>query len=128
MLKQEPYYKGTTATQNDATTIQNNTATNMSEDEQRPVATFEEAFRDDVQPRPGLEATLMTPHPELQVEAERVRRARQEEEQADSRMGLHMRVVEMVMWLFGFWMKQSQRQGATILFKILVNSTISKAL
>jgi hypothetical protein len=55
----------------------------MSEDQQRPAAvTFEEAFRD-VQPRPDLiEATLMARYPELQVEAERVRRARQEEEQA----------------------------------------------
>jgi hypothetical protein len=64
------------------------TTTNMSEYEQRPAAaTFEEAFRD-VQPRPGLEATLMTRYPELQVEAERVRRARQEEEQADFSRGI----------------------------------------
>jgi hypothetical protein len=60
----------------------------MSKDKQRPVATtFEEAFRD-VQPRPNLEATLMARYPELQVEAERVRRARQEEEQADFFRGI----------------------------------------
>jgi hypothetical protein len=60
----------------------------MSEDEQRPAAaTFEKAFRD-VQPRPDLEATLMAQYPELQVEAERVRRARQEEEQADFCRGI----------------------------------------
>jgi hypothetical protein len=53
----------------------------MSEDEQRPAAaTFEEAFRD-VQPHPDLEATLMARYPELQVEADQVRRARQDEEQ-----------------------------------------------
>jgi hypothetical protein len=44
----------------------------MLEDEERP-ATFEEAFRD-VEPRPDLEATLMARHPELQVEAERLRK------------------------------------------------------
>jgi hypothetical protein len=66
----------------------NDTTTNMSEDEQRPAAiTFEEALRD-VQPRPDLEATLMARHPELQVEAERVRPARQEEEQADFSHGI----------------------------------------
>jgi hypothetical protein len=53
----------------------------MSKDEQRPAAaTFEEAFQD-VQPPPGLGATLMARYPELQVEADRVRRARQDEEQ-----------------------------------------------
>jgi hypothetical protein len=46
----------------------------MSKDKQRPAATFEEAFRN-VQPHPDLEATLMARHLELQVEAERVRRA-----------------------------------------------------
>jgi hypothetical protein len=154
----------------------------MSVDEQRPAATFEEALRD-VQPRPALEATLMARHPELQVEAERVRQARQEEEQADfSRGKTHARsgngdvtilVLDVAMatlrsahfihnsskldyfyslvatspannienpasslWflpveysnrlqealsLFWFWMKQSQRQRAAILFKILVN-------
>ncbi len=62
--------------------------TNMSKDKQRPVAaTFGEAFRD-VQPPPDLEATLMARHPELQVKAERVRRARQEEEQADFSRGI----------------------------------------
>jgi hypothetical protein len=79
ILRQEPYYKDTTTIHNDTTMIQNNTTTNMSVDEQRPVTTFEEAFRD-VQPCPDLEATLMARHPELQLEAERVRRARQEEE------------------------------------------------
>ena len=59
----------------------------MSVDKQRPAATFEEAFRG-VQSRPDLEATLMARHPELQVEAERVRRARQEEEQADFSCGI----------------------------------------
>jgi hypothetical protein len=59
----------------------------MSEDEQRPAATFEEAFRD-VQPRPDLEATLMARHPELQVKAEQVKRARQEEEQPDLSPGI----------------------------------------
>jgi hypothetical protein len=64
------------------------TTTSMSEDEQRPAAaTFGEAFRD-VQPRPDLEATLMARYPELQVEAEQVRRARQEEEQADFSSGI----------------------------------------
>jgi hypothetical protein len=63
----------------------------MFEDKQRPAATFEEAFRD-VQPRPNLEATLMARHPELQVEAEQVRRARQEEEQPDFSPGItHVR-------------------------------------
>jgi hypothetical protein len=58
----------------------------MSKDEQRPAAaTFEEAFRD-VQPRPGLEATLMAPYPELQVEADQVRQARQDEEQYSDRL------------------------------------------
>jgi hypothetical protein len=71
---------------NDTTTIRNNTTTNMSVDEHRPAATFEEGFRD-VEPRPGLEATLMARHPELQAEAEQVRRARQEEEQADFSCG-----------------------------------------
>jgi hypothetical protein len=41
----------------------------MLGDKQRPAATFEEAFRD-VQPRPGLGATLMAWHLELQVEAD----------------------------------------------------------
>ena len=60
----------------------------MSEDKQRPVAaTFEGAFQD-VQPRPDLEATLMARYPELQVEAEQVRRACQEEEQADFSHGI----------------------------------------
>jgi hypothetical protein len=60
----------------------------MSKDEQRPiVATFEEAFQD-VQPCPGLEATLMARYPELQVKAEQVRGARQEEEQADFSCGI----------------------------------------
>jgi hypothetical protein len=53
----------------------------MSGDKQRPAATFEEAFSD-VQPRPDLEATLMARYPELQVEAERNRRERQEEGKA----------------------------------------------
>jgi hypothetical protein len=48
----------------------------------RPATTFEEAFRD-VRPRPNLEAVLMARHLELQAEAVQVRRARQEEEQAD---------------------------------------------
>jgi hypothetical protein len=64
----------------------------MSEDEQTPAATFEEAFRD-VQPRPHLEATLMARHPELQkVKAERVRPGvQQEEEQANFSRGItHM--------------------------------------
>jgi hypothetical protein len=81
ILQQEPYYKDTTAIHNNRATMRNNTTTNMSVDKQRPAATFEEALRD-VQPRPGLEATLIARHAELQVEAERVRRARQEEEQA----------------------------------------------
>ncbi len=38
----------------DTMTIQNDMTTNMSEDKQRPAATFEIAFRD-VQPRPNLE-------------------------------------------------------------------------
>jgi outer membrane protein TolC len=60
----------------------NDTETSMSQDEQRPApATFEAAFRG-VQSPPGLEATLMARHPELQVKAEQVRPARQEEEQA----------------------------------------------
>lgn len=42
----------------------------MSEDGQRP-ATFEEAFID-VEPRPGLVATLMARLPELQVKAEQL--------------------------------------------------------
>jgi hypothetical protein len=182
ILQQEPYYKDTTTIHNNTAAIQNNTTTNMSVDEQRPAATFGEALRD-VQPRPGLEATLMARHPELQVEAEWVRRARQEEEQADfSRGNTHARsgdgdvailVLDVAMttsrsahfiknsskldyfyilvgtspannlenpasslWflaveysnriqealsLFWFWMKQSQRQWAAILFKILVN-------
>ena len=82
--------------------LYNDTTTNMLEEEQRP-STFEEAFRD-VQPRPGLEATLMARHPELQVEAERVRRARQEVNKLTSPVGRHIRVVEMVMLLFWFWM------------------------
>ena len=62
--------------------------TNMSKWEQRPAAaTFEEAFRD-VQPCPGLEATLMARYLELQVKAEQVRPARQEEEQADFSCGI----------------------------------------
>ena len=59
----------------------------MSEDEQRPAATFNEAFRD-VEPRPDLEATFMARHPELQVKAERVRRVQQEDEQADFARGI----------------------------------------
>jgi hypothetical protein len=48
----------------------------MSEDELRPAAaTFEEVFRGEEQSCPNLEATLMARHPELQVKAERVRRA-----------------------------------------------------
>ena len=40
----------------DKMTIQNDMTTNMmSEDKQRPAATFEEAFRDVQQPRPNLE-------------------------------------------------------------------------
>jgi hypothetical protein len=83
--QQQPYYNQTPTTlhgqDGDKTMIQNNTTTNMSKDKQRPAtATFEEAFRD-VQPRPDLEATLMARYPKLQVEADRVRRARQDEEQ-----------------------------------------------
>jgi hypothetical protein len=59
----------------------------MSGDEQRPTATFEEAFSD-VQPRPDLEAALMARYPELQVKAERARWERQEEEQADFSRGI----------------------------------------
>jgi hypothetical protein len=95
--QQQPYNNQTTTTlqgQEDDDTKQydKDRTTNMSEDEQRPAAaTFEEAFRD-VQPRPDLEATLMARYPELQVEAERVRRARQEEEQAYFSRGIpHVR-------------------------------------
>jgi hypothetical protein len=64
----------------------------------------------------------MARHPELQVEAERVRRTRQEEEQASyfSHGITHARSGDGdVVICFG--MKRSQRQGADILFKILVN-------
>jgi hypothetical protein len=94
--QQQPYYNQTPTIlhgqDDDKTTIQNNTATNMSEDEQRPAAaTFEEAFRD-VQPRPDLEATLMARYPELQVKADRVRGARQDEEQySDLLRSFHIR-------------------------------------
>jgi hypothetical protein len=100
--------------------IRYNTANNMSEDEQRPAATFEETFRD-VQPRPGLEATLMAQHAELQVKAEQVRWAQQEEEQADFSCGItHGRSGDGDVAIL-VWMKRSQRQGTAILFKILVN-------
>jgi hypothetical protein len=79
--QQQPYYNHTTTPtilqgqENNRKRYENDTTTNRSEDEHRPAAaTFEEAFRD-VQPRPNLEATLMARHPELQVEAEGMRRA-----------------------------------------------------
>ena len=92
----------------------------MSKDKQRPAATFEEAFRN-VQPHPDLEATLMARHLELQVEAERVRRAWQEEEQADFSRGItharsgngHFAVLVLD--------EAPQHQGVAILFKLLVN-------
>jgi hypothetical protein len=88
---------------------------------QRPAATFEEAFRD-VQPCPDLEATLMARHQVLQVAAERVRRARQEEEQADFSGGItHARSGDGDVAILVLVEAMATHQGAAILFKILVN-------
>jgi hypothetical protein len=129
--KQQLYYNHTTTTTSilqgqDDNTIQNDTATI-----QQPACP---KMNKELAPQPLKKlsevcaSTLKARHPELQVEAERMRRARQEEEQADFSRGItHARSGDggVVILVLDEVIAMSR---SSHLFKILVNLTIFSAL
>ena len=70
----------TTPTTPTTTTTTTTTTATIDYNDATTIQTMRQRY--DNQPRTNLEATLMARHPELQAEAERLRWARQEEEQA----------------------------------------------